>query len=231
MTNQSLSLYDTLVFKYFKWVLVIFALLLVVLTKYTGNFRLDASSDSLVLENDQSLKYFRDVVAKYNTAELLIITYSPQEDLFDAAVLQDIKRLRESLLKLDQTESVISIVDAPLVQSPPASLAELAGSPRTLLDEGTDLTLAKKEFLTSDLYRDLLVSNDFSTTAIVVSLKGNDEVSGLMQRRNALRELRDTDQWSPQQAQELAKVTLDHQVKAQAFQQSQSAMIKEVRYR
>jgi len=229
MTNQSLSLYDTLVFKYFKWVLVIFALLLVVLTKYTGNFRLDASSDSLVLENDQSLKYFRDVVAKYNTAELLIITYSPQEDLFDAAVLQDIKRLRESLLKLDQTESVISIVDAPLVQSPPASLAELAGSPRTLLDEGTDLTLAKKEFLTSDLYRDLLVSNDFSTTAIVVSLKGNDEVSGLMQRRNALRELRDTDQWSPQQAQELAKVILDHQVKAQAFQQSQSAMIKEVR--
>jgi len=222
-------LYEKLVFKQSKWVLMFFALLLLVLSPYAGNFRLDASSDSLVLENDQSLKYFREVVAKYNTAELLLVTYSPNDYLFDDAVLQDIKLLREELLELELTASIISIVDAPLVQSPPVSLAELAGSPRTLLDTDTNRDLAKREFLTSDLYKDLLISDDFSTTAIVISLKGDAQTGELLTQRNALRELRAEEGLTAEQTAELKAITLEHQAKAQAFQRVQSEMIEDVR--
>ena len=223
MTNSSNSLYDSLVFKHSKWVLALFVLLLLALSPYAGNFRLDASSDSLVLENDKSLKYFREVVAKYNTADLLLVTYSPKGELFSDAVLQDIKSLREKLIEVDQVSSIISILDAPLMQSPPVSLAELTGTPRLLLSEGTDRELAKKEFVSSTLYKDLLVSSDYSTTAIVMSLKGDAELSDLLDQRNELRELKASEGLSNDQASMLDSITLKHQAKTEVFQQKQSA--------
>ena len=229
MINHSDSLYDKLVFTHFKWVFVLFVLLLLVLSPYAKNFRLDASSDSLVLENDQSLKYFRDVVSKYSSADFLVVTYSPTGDLFSQDVLTDLVELREKLLTVNHVNSIISILDVPLIQSPPISLAELAGSPRLLLSEETDLELAKKELRSSQLYRDLLVSDDFSTTAVIVSLETDPQVSALFERRTQLRELKASTGLSPEQRQELQSVTLEYQAKADAFQASQSASIDHVR--
>jgi len=226
---QSNSFYDSLVFKHSKLMLLVFAVLLAMLSPFAGNFRLDASSDSLVLENDKSLKYFRDVVSQYSGSELLILTYSPQGDLFADETLEDISKLRENLLQLDHVESVISIVDAPLTQSPPVTLGELATSPQTLLDARTDRELARIEFRDTDLYSDLLVSEDYSTTAIVVSLKGNVEVSSLLDRRDELRALRDSPEFTPELAAELKTVSLEHQDKAAAFQVERSALIANVR--
>ncbi len=213
-----------------------FVLILATLFPFLDDFRLDTSSDSLVLENDQSLKYFRDVVTKYSGKELLILTYSPNGDLFSDETLADIAKLREELLGLDEADSIISIIDAPLTQSPPVTLGELASSQQTLLDDVTDRELAKKEFLTSDLYRDLLVSNDLSTTAIVVSLKANEEVASLLDKRDSLRALRAGEralrageQWSAEQEAELTAISVEYQAKDDAYKASQSAMIAEVR--
>ncbi len=228
--SQADSFYDTLVFKHSKWVLFIVALLMAVLSPYLGNFRLDTSSDSLVLENDQSLKYFRDVVSKYSGEELLILTYAPKADLFDDETLENIKRLSDELRVLEPVSSVLSIVDVPLTQSPPVTLGELASSTQTLLDTKTDRSLAKKEFRDSDLYRDLLVSKDYSTTAIAVSLKTNSELSSLLDRRNQLRLLREQQQGlDSQQMQELAALTLEYQRKDDAFKAEQSRFIEQVR--
>jgi len=229
MINHADSLYDKLVFTHFKWVLTFFVILLLLLTPYAKNFRLDASSDSLVLENDQSLKYFRDVITKYSSADFLVVTYSPNDDLFSKPVLQDLVVLREKLLNVNHVNSIISILDVPLVQSPPISLAELAGKPRVLLSDETDLELAKKELRTSELYRDLLVSDDFSTTAVIVSLDTDLQVSALFERRTELRELRAIGQLSEEQAKELQSVTLEYQAKLDAFQASQSKAIDHVR--
>lgn len=226
---QSNYFYDSLVFKHSKLVLLVFVLLLAMLSPFAGNFRLDASSDSLVLENDKSLKYFRDVVSKYSGAELLILTYSPKGDLFADETLEDISKLRENLLQLDHVASIISIVDAPLTQSPPVTLGELATSPQTLLDKRTDRELAKIEFRDTELYSDLLVSEDYSTTAIVVSLKDNAEVSSLFDRRDELRALRDSAEFTQELAAELEAVTLEYQDKADAFQVERSALIASVR--
>lgn len=229
MIDRSDSIYDKLVFAHFKWVFVFFILLIVVLTPYAKKFRLDASSDSLVLENDQSLKYFRDVVSKYSSADFLVVTYTPKGDLFSSEVLQDLVVLREKLLTVNHVNSIISILDVPLVQSPPISLAELAGRPRVLLSDETDRELAKKELSTSDLYRDLLVSNDFSTTAVIVSLETDQDVSALFQRRTELRERRAKSGLSGSEEKELEAVTLEYQSKADAFQASQSNSIDHVR--
>jgi len=228
-SSQSNSLYDTLVFTYSKWVLVAVAFFLAALWPYLDDFRLDTSSDSLVLENDQSLKYFRDVVSKYSGEELLILTYAPNGDLFADETLADIKKLSDELRVLEPVSSVLSIIDVPLTQSPPITLGELASGTQTLLDEKTDRALAKKEFRDSDLYRDLLVSNDYSTTAIAVSLKTNSELSTLLDRRNALRLLREQNGLEPEQERELDELTLEYQSKDDAFKATQSDFIEQVR--
>lgn len=227
--SQNNSLYDNIVFKKSKLVLIAFALILASLWPYLDDFRLDTSSDSLVLENDKSLKYFRDVVTKYSGKELLMLTYSPNGDLFSDASLASISALREELLALDEADSIISIVDAPLTQSPPVTLGELAASTQTLLDPQTDRELAKQEFLNSNLYRDLLVSDDLGTTAIVVSLKSNQQVSDLLDQRDALRALRSNGEITPAQLAELVAITQEHQSKDDAFKAAQSKMIAKVR--
>ena len=228
-TNTSSSLYDNIVFKYSKWVLLLFVLLLVGLTPYAKNFRLDASSDSLVLENDKSLKYFQDVVSKYSTADFLVITYSPNGDLFSPTVLDDLKALRDKVSGVNNVKSIISILDVPLVQSPPITLSQLVGDPRVLLSPETDIELAKLELRNSELYRDLLVSDDYSTTAVIASLETSPEVLSLYDRRTELRELRANGKLTPEQKKELSAVTLEHQEKAAIFQASQSQTIADVR--
>lgn len=227
--SQSVSLYDKLVFNHAKLILVAFAICLFGLSQFASNFRLDASSDSLVLENDQSLKYFREVVSKYSAAELLIVTYSPRGDLFEDDTLSDLSKLRENILKLDMVAGVNSILDVPLTQSPPVTLAELASAPQTLLDDRTDRILARNEFQQSELFKNLLVSSDLSTTAIAVSLEADKVLGDLLTRRNDLRELRAAKNAAPEQLSELEQITLQHQARAQEFGERQAKLVAEMR--
>ncbi len=232
MKNSLLSLYQNIVFGHSKLVLILIALLIGFLSQYAGNFRLDASSDSLVLENDESLKYYRKVVSKYNTSDFLVLTYSPLPSsggMFSDEVLADISNLRQAVLDLGNIKSVVSILDVPLTQSPPITLAELNGAPQLLLSEKTDRELAKIELRTSQLYRDLLLSQDFSTTAVIVSLNSDQQVSALLDQRNNLRDQRATGKFSPEQQSELEQVTLEHQAKSAIFQQRQDQLIQDVR--
>lgn len=232
MTKTMINLYEKLVFNFGKLTLLTTVLTLAFLAQYASNFRLDASSDSLVLEDDKSLKYFREVVSKYNTADFLVVTYSPKPeagDLFSSAVLDDLGELREKLLAQQNTASVLSILDVPLTQSPPVTLAQIAGKQQTLRDPATDINLAKIELRDSPLYKNLLLSQDYSTTAIVVTLKTDSDVSELLTRRNQLRELRHTANFTPEQVLELEQVTLEHQTKAAVFQQQQNEYIEDVR--
>jgi len=230
MSNALTRLYEAIVFKHSKITLLLILVCLAALSPYAGNFRLDASSDSLVLENDESLKYFREEVSKYNTADVLIVTYSPKgADLFSEAVLDDLEQLRERLLGLPNSAAILSILDVPLTQSPPVTLAQLSARQQTLRDPETDLSLAKLELRDSPIYRDLLVSDDYATTALVITLTTNGEVSSLLDQRNALREQRANGILSRTEEVELEQITLEHQAKAAVFQQQQDQYIKDVR--
>ena len=67
---------------------------------FAQDFRLDASSDSLVLENDEDLRYYRETREQYGSDDFLIVTYTPHGDLFAKQTLNDIEALRSQLLAL-----------------------------------------------------------------------------------------------------------------------------------
>jgi predicted RND superfamily exporter protein len=152
------------------------------------HFRLDASTETLILENDQDLKYARLIDARYGSGDFLIVTFKPREDLLSDRTLGVIARLRDDLKQATTAESVLTILDVPLLESPPVPLQELASATRTLESAEADKALARKELQESPLYRDLLVSPDLKTTVILITFPHDERYAELVQRRNALHE-------------------------------------------
>jgi len=170
--------------------LLLLAILVIFFAWHSTDFRMDASSDSLVLENDQALKFYRAIEARYGSDDFLFITYTPEEDLFSERVKQDIRQFSDELKTIESVKSVVTILDVPLIESPPVTLSDIQKEVLTLESTGTDQALARKEMLNSPLYKNLLVSGDGKMAAIQVNFKRDEHYHDLLDRRNALREKR-----------------------------------------
>ncbi len=153
-------------------ILFIVLLLVSILGSFALKMQIDASADTLLLENDKDLAFTRKVNKTYSTQDFLVVTFSPKnKELLSTSSLEQMKHLSDELTSLSLVDNVTSILNVPLLQSPPKPVKELLKNIPTLLSEGTDYNLAKKEFLSSPLYKENLVSADFKTTAFLVNLK------------------------------------------------------------
>ncbi len=117
--------YDRLILGSPRLTLLVIALITSFFIYFAGDFRLDASADSLVLENDQALEYYRSIKARYGSDDYLIITYTPKGDLFSKTGAQRPASTEGRTGKMARIASVIPILDVPLIQSPPITFGEL----------------------------------------------------------------------------------------------------------
>lgn len=207
MLQRLLSFYQFLIIKSPATTLIALGLLVLVAALGLPNFKLDASADSLTLENDKSIDYFREINKRYQRGDFLVVTYTPHADVFSDESINTLQQLRDELAQVDGVEGVNSMIDVPLLYSPMRSLAEQKESTRTLLSEGVDRAQAKQEFLTSPIYRDMLLSPDGRTTALLLNLKVNNEYIELVRHRDALRMKRNNEGLSAQEEQELERVS------------------------
>ena len=189
MLSNFRALYEGIVLRRPVATLVACALLTATLGWFAQDFALDASADSLTLENDSALRYYREIRARYGSDDFLIVTYTPGQSLFETDTLADLRRLRDDLLALPAVDSVTSILDVPLVNSPAVDLNRISSGVRYLDSPDTDRALARQELLTSPLYSNLIISSDGSTAALRVDLREDDEYLRLRQRRDELREI------------------------------------------
>ncbi|MCY4283587.1 MAG: MMPL family transporter [Gammaproteobacteria bacterium] len=173
---------------------------------HARDFKLDASTDTLILESDRDLRTLREVNKRYATQEFLVVTFTPHADLFAEASLDTIRRLRDDLEQLSGVASVFSLIDAPLVKIVGGKLAEVATNYRTLEDPGVDRQRARGELLASPVFLDLLISQDAGTTALQVNLKNKVAFTDLQKSRNELLVKRDRAGLSAAEQQELADI-------------------------
>ena len=192
-------------------------------------FELDASSDSLLLQDDEDLRYYRNIKARYGDDEFLVVTISPKSDLFDEKTIDLLTNLKKDLSKLDQIESVVSILDVPLLKSPPKSLAEIADSAPTFLSPETDKELAKIELTTSNLYRNLIISEDAKTTAMLLNIRLNVELESLIDKRDGLRAKRLDSDLSAMELKELDRLTSEVKSLRKDERNETATMVSDVR--
>ena len=196
---------------------------------YLDDFELDASSDSLLLENDEDLRYYRGIKARYGDDEFLVATYKPQQDLFANESIEDLRQLRDKLSKVKNVESVVSILDVPLLKSPPKSLSEIADSAPTFFSEGTDKVMAKNELLTSTLYKNLIISEDGQTTAILLNLKINQALESMIEKRDNLRLKRLSNPLNQAELDELESVSEEIKIFRKQERGETAELIKSIR--
>lgn len=193
------------------------------------NFKLDASADSLTLEHDNSIDYYREMSKRYQSGDILVLTYSPKTEMFSPESIQTLTKLRDDLAKVEGVASVYSILDVPLLYSPMRPLAQVKEFPRNLLSPGVDFDMAKKEFLTSPVYRDTLLSPDGKTSAILLNLKVNNQYIEMARHRDALREKRDKEGLSKEEEKELEQVAAEFLAYRTAVAADDSARVEIVR--
>jgi hypothetical protein len=154
-------------------------------------FRLDASADTLVLENDESLKYSRLISSRYEKRSFLILTYTPRGAMFSLETMDTLSQLRDNLLSLEDVESVMSILDVPLLESPAVSIKELTGDLPTLASLAANMRSAGIELSRSPLYQNLLISSDLKTTALLIYFSDDEVYTGLLKQRDELQQKED----------------------------------------
>jgi len=188
VTDRFSMLHERIVLRHPLVILAFSAILVAFFGWHARSFGLDATADSLTLERDADLSYYRMVRARYGSDDYLVVTFTPEEPMFSEPVLLELGGLRADLLALDGVDSVVSILDVPLIKSPPVDIKQISKGIRRLSDKDTDRSLAREELITSALYRDLIISADARTTALRVNLRQDQRYLELRELRGQLRQ-------------------------------------------
>ena len=175
---------------------------------YIKNFELDASADSLILEDDEDLKIFRKIISRYDTKDFVIITYKPNEDLFSLNSFENIDNLKKKLENLENVHEVITLIDLPLLKVANVPLKKLNKDKiKRITDPDIDINAAKKEIIESPIFKNLIVSEDGQITSLIVNLKRDEQFIELLKKRN---ELRAKEKLNIEEEKELKKILKEY---------------------
>ena len=179
MFTSLLNTYDDLVLRRPTLSLALVALLVMLSASQLHKIKLDASADSLLLQGDPALDFFREVSDSYSSEEFLIITWQPDAELLSDASLNPLRQMADELRALSGVSSVTTVWDVPLLESPPVTLGDITSDDPlpSLGTPGLDRALALAEFTTSPIYASLLVSEDGSVTAVQIICSGTSAIS------------------------------------------------------
>jgi len=192
--------YDRVVLGHPIALLIISALVLLFFSYHASNFRLDASADSLMLEDDLDLIQYNETIDRYSLKDFLFVTFDPVDELFTRSSLDTLKRMRDELGSLDGVDSASSIFEARLLMDSGLTLASFSPDALTTLrDPDVDIETAKQEILDSPAYRNLLLSSDGQTTAIVIYLESDTDYWELYNRRSRLLSKRQAEGLTPEE--------------------------------
>jgi len=169
-----------------KLVISLVLVLSVVFGCLSTKLSIDASAETLLLEHDPDLKAYRQIAKRYDSPGLLVVAFTPKDDLFSPKNLELIKNLSEELAKNDMVSSVISILNVPLLNSVKGGVTGILDHTPTLSDKDINISKAKLEFAKSPIYSGNLISKDLKTTAIALNLKQDEKFNELLNERNLL---------------------------------------------
>ena len=170
-------IYKKLVIDYSKFSLLLLAIFVIFSIYQAKNFNLDASSDALLLEGDKDLKYLREVNERYGTKDFLVLTYTPVSSFTEKETVLNLQLLKSKIEKLTWVDSVITVIDVPLLKSTDENLMDRLKNYKTLAYPEIDRKRGFEEILNSPIYKDYVISKDGKTSGIVVYLKKDQRLN------------------------------------------------------
>ena len=170
-------IYKKIITDFSKITLFFLTILLTFSLYQSKNFNLDASSDALLLEGDPDLKYLREVNETYGSRDFLVLTYAPVSSFTEKETILNLQLLKSKIEKLTWVDSVITVIDVPLLKSTDESLMERLKNYKTLAYPEIDRDRGFDEIINSPIYKDYVISKDGKTSGIVVYLKKDERLA------------------------------------------------------
>ncbi len=164
---------------------LIFVLLTIALLSFGYNskdFRLDASSDTLLIEGDPDLKYLQKLNDRYGSKEFLILTYTPNEGMISDNSINNLLSLKYKIQSLEWVHNVVTLLDIPLLNNSEAPLQERLENFKTLKDEDVNKERGFQEIISSPVFRNFVISEDGKTSGIIVYLKKNKVLDNIQSK-------------------------------------------------
>ena len=177
-------IYKKLVIDFSK--LTLFLLLSIIIFSFyqAKNFNLDASSDALLLEGDKDLKYLREINERYGSKDFLVLTYAPVSSFTEKETILNLQLLKSKIEKLTWVDSVITVIDVPLLKSTDESLMDRLKNYKTLAYPEIDRKRGFEEILNSPIYKNYVISEDGKTSGIVVYIKEDQRFAEYIKIKN-----------------------------------------------
>ena len=176
------QLYQNIVLKNPKSVFVILIIAILSFGYYSKDFRLDASSETLLIGGDPDLAYLKKVTERYGSKDFLILTYTPNEGMVTDSSINNLLSLKYKIQSLDWVHSVITLLDIPLLNNSDAPLQERLKSFKTLKDEDVDRNRGFQEILNSPVFRNFVISENGNTSGIIVNIKENKKLKNIEEK-------------------------------------------------
>ena len=171
------NIYKKLVIDFPKFTLALIFILLSFSVFHAKNFNLDASSDALLLEGDPDLRYLREVNETYGSKDFLVLTYTPVSSFTEKETILNLQLLKSKIEKLTWVDSVITVIDVPLLKSTDEGLMERLKNYKTLAYPEIDRKRGFDEIINSPIYKNYVISEDGKTSGIVVYLKKDERLA------------------------------------------------------
>ena len=165
------SIYKKIVIDFSKITLLFLALVVIFSLYQSKNFNLDASSDALLLEGDPDLKYLREVNRTYGSKDFLVLTYTPVSSFIEKETILSLQLLKSKIEKLSWVDSVVTVIDVPLLKSTDEGLMERLKNYKTLAYPEIDRKRGFDEIINSPIYKNYVISEDGKTSGVVIYLK------------------------------------------------------------
>ena len=163
-----------------KSVLLILVSILFLSIYFSKDFRLDASSETLLLDGDPDLKYLNEINERYNAREFLVLTYTPNDEMISDKSVNNLLSLKYKIQSLDWVHSVITLLDVPLLNSTDDTLSEKLKNFSTLKSDGIDRERGFKEILNSPVFKNFVISEDGKTSGIIVYIKKDENLKNIL---------------------------------------------------
>ena len=220
------NVYQKLINKYKNISLIILLIVFIIFIFSAKQFQLDASSDTLILEQDKDLIKYREIIKNYGSSDFLIVTFTDKNRILKTDNLELIKLFINKIKTLEWVENVQSVFDVPLLDVNEQTLSDLANEVLTIESSGISLIEAEREMIQSPIFKNLIISEDGTSTGLIIYFKDDAEHQFLIDERDRLKEIKKPNE---QEINYYKKIIKDYDLSKREFDLSRHININEIR--
>ncbi len=221
--------YQNIVIQKPKLILTLLFLVLLGFGYFSKDFKLDASSDTLLLENDPDLSYLREVTKRYGSKDFLVLTYTPEKEIINSESIQNLIKLKKDIQNLSWVHNVITILDIPLLNNSEESLMERLKNYKTLKDDGVDKKRGFEEIISSPVFKEFIISEDGKTTGIIVNLKSDNKLREFIEKKDYFYNKSITENLNSEEKKNYSKFLNDFEIYKDSIKKQNHENILEIR--